>query len=84
MIFRMSAVPTITVPPSVSITAKADSGSVVRWDGPWEAIRRFLVIHVVSDYDIGTIEGQLQKGAEQAFEIESSETLLRLAGFRPQ
>ena len=84
MIFRMSAVPNVAVGPSVSIIAKSDSGSVLLWDGPWVTIRHFLDIHLLSDYDISTIEGQLTRGAEQGFEVQSSEILLSLAGFRPK
>jgi hypothetical protein len=84
MIFRIAAAPIVTLWVSVSITAKSDSGSIFLWDGPWPTIRHFLGIHALSDYDLRTIEDQLRKGVKQAFEIDTSETLLTLAGFRPQ
>jgi hypothetical protein len=82
MILTISAVPVIQVPLSISMIAKADSGCIFLWDGHWATIRRFLAIHVMGGYEIPTIESQLYKGAKPAFEIETSETLLTLVGFR--
>jgi len=84
MIYRMSTVPIVTISLSVSITARTHSGSVFLWDGPWAAIRRFLTLHLISAYGINAIEDQLGKHVEQTFEIETSETLLTLAGFLRQ
>ena len=84
MIFRMLVVPIITVPPSVSIAAETASGSIALWVGPWAIIRQFLALHVVGNCYIPTIESELRRGNRQAFEIETSETLLTLAGFRPK
>jgi hypothetical protein len=68
------------VPPSVSITAETGSGSIVHWIGPWAVIRQFLALHMVGNCYIPTIESELRRGNRQAFEIETSETLLSLAG----
>jgi len=81
MIFKMSAAPIFAVPLSVSITAKTDSGPTLQWAGPWATVQHFLGIHVAGGQDMRSIEDQLRRGAEQAFEIKASETLLALAGF---
>jgi hypothetical protein len=47
------------------------------------AIRLFLVIHVLPGYDIAGVEDDLRQGTERSFEIDTSETRLLLAEFRP-
>jgi len=83
MVYRIMVVPLSQMPLEVSVTAKTDVGSAFHWVGPWIAIRLFLVIHMLTGYDIADIEDDLRKGTERSFDIDTSETLLLLAEFSP-
>ena len=83
MVYRIMVVPLSQVPLEVSVTAKTDVGSAFHWTGPWIAIRLFLLIHVLPDYDIAAIGDDLRKGTEWSFEMDTTETRLLLAEFIP-
>jgi hypothetical protein len=83
MVYRIMVVPLSQMPLDVSVTAKTHVGSAFHWVGPSIAIRLFLVIHMLTGYDLAGIEDDLRKGAERSFDIDASETLLLLAEFSP-
>ena len=59
----------------------ADGAAAMIWTGSWQALRRFVAVHLTSYADIAEIEDELQNGRPARFLIEVSQEHLSTQGF---